>query len=138
MNTGILLMAVFLVSFVTSYIGYVMLYGFGFGLTSGIMYLVPLNTGFKFPIKKGYVSGIIIAGYGFGAFFFNIIAQNIVNPDNLKPEVMIGGHKYFCSEVADRVPLMFRILFGCYLLLTTVGILLIKEPDPDLMEELSR
>ena len=43
------------VSFVTNYFGYIIVYGFGFGITSGIMYLVPLNTGFKYPIKKGII-----------------------------------------------------------------------------------
>ncbi len=100
------------------------------------MYLVPLNTGFKYPIKKGYVSGIIIAGYGFGAFIFNIIAQNIVNPDNLKPSLKIGHHKYFTSEVADRVPFMFRCLFCCYLVLICIGVSLIKEPDEKLLARL--
>lgn len=112
------------------------MYGVGFGITSGIMYLVPLNTGFKYPIKKGYVSGIIIAGYGFGAFFFNIIAQHIVNPDNLKPTIQIGEHKYFSAEVADRVPFMFRCLFACYFVLITIGISMIKEPDEKQMARL--
>ena len=129
----ILLISILLASFVTSYIGYVFVYCVGFGITSGFMYLVPLNTGFKYPVKKGYVTGVIIAGYGFGSFIFNLIANNYVNPANMKPSLEIDGKLYFDKEIADNVPSLFRILLACYSVLLAIGIILVKEPEPALI-----
>jgi hypothetical protein len=35
-----------------------------------------------FPDNKGLVGGLILSGYGFGAFVFGFISTAIVNPDN--------------------------------------------------------
>ena len=35
-----------------------------------------------FPNNKGFVSGLIVAGFGFGSFLFNFVCLNTVNPTN--------------------------------------------------------
>ena len=37
-----------------------------------------------FPQHKGRISGIIISGFGFGTTAFNLVATNLINPDNRK------------------------------------------------------
>jgi OFA family oxalate/formate antiporter-like MFS transporter len=38
-----------------------------------------------YPNNRGIITGIILAGFGFGAFFYGFISTAIVNPNNLKP-----------------------------------------------------
>ena len=69
-----------------------------------------------FPNNRGRVSGIIIAGYGFGSFIFNFICQAFVNPNNLKPSVSYNEDgkivKYFDKTVSEKVPGMFLMMAG--------------------------
>lgn len=57
------------------------------------------------------VSGLIIAGYGFGAFTFNFVCKAIANPNNEEPDVVYieDGKKvkYFGPGVYNNVPFMF-------------------------------
>ena len=42
---------------------------------------MPIYNSWKyFPDNKGLVGGIVVAGFGFGAFVFNIVSTAIVNP----------------------------------------------------------
>jgi hypothetical protein len=80
----------------------------GFPLGIGILYYIPLNSGWEFsPNNRGLVSGLIIARFGFGAFIFGFITTAIVNPDNVKvidPKSKDPNAGYYPKEVADRVP----------------------------------
>lgn len=57
------------------------------------------------------VSGLIIAGYGFGAFIFNFVCKAICNPNNVEPSVSFEEDgkikKYFPRDVFKNVPFMF-------------------------------
>eukprot|EP00330_Aristerostoma_sp_ATCC50986_P000503 CAMPEP_0114593626 /NCGR_PEP_ID=MMETSP0125-20121206/15220_1 /TAXON_ID=485358 ORGANISM="Aristerostoma sp., Strain ATCC 50986" /NCGR_SAMPLE_ID=MMETSP0125 /ASSEMBLY_ACC=CAM_ASM_000245 /LENGTH=301 /DNA_ID=CAMNT_0001792993 /DNA_START=149 /DNA_END=1050 /DNA_ORIENTATION=+ len=108
---------------------FIFLYAILVGISTGLIYMVPVICGWSyFPNKRGAVSGIIVAGYGFGSFTFNLIAVALVNPNNEKASVEIDGYKYFSSDVYDRVPMMFRILSLCYLLTGLIGACLVKMP----------
>ncbi len=78
------------------------------------------------------VSGICLAGFGFGSLVFGLICQAIVNPNNQKAVIVayINGVKntYFEECVANQVPKMFRVLAGIYLILGTTAWLLIQFP----------
>ena len=56
------------------------------------------------------------------------MALAIANPDNLPASVKIGGSKYFSEEIYSKVPDMYRVLAGCYLVVGVVGSLLLKDP----------
>ena len=80
---------------------------FPFGI--GMMYYVPIICGWEwFPNRKGLISGIIIGGFGFGAFIFGFVTTAIANPNNLKVAVPDDGtgttDKLFPVEVAKNVP----------------------------------
>ena len=51
-----------------------------------------------FVDNKGVVSGIIIGGFGFGAFIFGFISTAIANPDNLPVRVPQDG-----SDLTDEL-----------------------------------
>jgi OFA family oxalate/formate antiporter-like MFS transporter len=126
--------AMLIVSFVENMALFIVIYSVLIGISTGLMYMLPIVCGWKyFPNNKGMVSGIIIAGYGFGSFFFTLICNAIVNPDNSKPSVKKietdgSTQLYFDSNVYDKVPTMFRVLFGVFIGLGTIGGLLIKYP----------
>jgi OFA family oxalate/formate antiporter-like MFS transporter len=50
------------------------LYGCLSGLGIGIAFMVPIYTSwYHFPDRRGLISGIIMAGFGFGTFLFSIL-----------------------------------------------------------------
>jgi MFS transporter, OFA family, oxalate/formate antiporter len=63
-----------------------------------------------FPNSRGVISGLTIAGYGFGSFIFNFVCQSIANPSNKHPDVPVKENgvtvKYFGPDVYDEVPKM--------------------------------
>lgn len=118
-----------IVSFVTNYVIFIIIYTVMIGLASGMVYMTPIVCGWKyFPNRKGLISGAIIAGYGFGSFTFNMIALALVNPNNETATVVHDGHSYFGEDVASRVPFMLRILAIIYISVGAIGCLLVKMP----------
>ena len=102
--------------------------GVFFGMGLGLAYSPPISASARwFPEQKGLVTGIIISGFGGGAFFFGSIANAMVNPDNLA----VASDGYFDPKgpVASNVPNMYIILGCLYFLFITLGGLLISEPS---------
>ena len=76
------LIGVFLSSFTRNLWLFMLFYGILNGLGSGMCYFVPLVCGWEyFPHKKGLVSGLVLAGYGFSSFIFSLVSTYLVNPD---------------------------------------------------------
>jgi len=90
------------------------------GIGQGLIYMPIYENCFKyFPTKKGFVSGIINSGFGFGAFIFSQIAQFVVNPDNISSEKLDGSKdKVFPEKVYENFPTLILILSFVYLGLT--------------------
>ena len=62
----------------------VITYGVMFGLGIALSYNLPLVVAMRwFPDKKGLVNGIIVGGFGLGAFIFNPVQTTYLNPRNL-------------------------------------------------------
>ena len=83
------------------------------------------------PGKGGFASGIIVAGFGCGPLIFNQVQSSFINPNNLPTVIDPTGastDKYFPIEVASRVPNVFLLLAGCYVVLQAIGLLLMVEP----------
>ena len=85
-------------------------YGFMFGLGIALAYAPPMAVAMRwFPNKKGLVNGIIVGGFGLGAFIFNFVQTTYLNPQNRSP----GKDGYFSLEqndVLERVPSVFLLL----------------------------
>ena len=98
-------------SFALSTGAFFVLYAVGFGIGKGFLYPAPLNAGWShLPGRKGFVSGLIVSGLGIGSLLFGILAQKIVNPNNISPSMVTVAdgieEPYFPDSVNERVPLM--------------------------------
>jgi Na+/melibiose symporter-like transporter len=52
----------------------------------------------------------------------------MINPDNDKPKTKYHGHKYYDSQISQRVPEALRWLAFIYLIISVVGFLLLTRP----------
>lgn len=105
-------------------------YGLMFGTGIGIAYAIPLSCAMKwFPQKKGLVNGMVVAGFGGGAFIFNQVQTAFINPDNLPADKEVGGQSYFDQpEVLRQVRKVFILLGCCYAAMQFIGSLLLCDP----------
>ena len=123
MSTGVLL------SYVAIKVSFWLLlvtYGVLFGLGVGIAYVGPLACAMRWmPRWKGAMAGLVLAGFGLGALVFTPIQTIFINPDNKRSDI----EGYFLDDgVLDRVPSVFLLLGGLYLVIQLVGSLLIVDP----------
>jgi len=106
-------------------------YGFMFGLGTALAYAPPMAVAMKwFPRKKGLVNGIIVGGFGMGAFVFNTVQTTYLNPNNHSP----GPDGYFSEsqgDVLNRVPSVFLLLGVIYGLMQLVAVMLVSSPTED-------
>ena len=127
---GIMSLGVFL-SYVAVRVSFWLLlltYGVLFGVGVGIAYVGPLACAMRWmPRWKGLMAGLVLAGYGLGALVFTPIQTAFINPHNHRPE----GDVFTQAEVLDRVPSVFLLLGGLYILLQVVGSLLIVDPSEE-------
>ena len=74
--------------------------------------MVAFITGWEwFPEKRGLMTGISLFSYGLGSFFFTLMANNLMNPDDLKPTLIINEDlRFFDEEIAMNLPKMIRNL----------------------------
>ena len=119
-----MLSAILISSYQTNWVVYLFLYACLYPIGIGICYFVPLVCGWEYyPKRKGFVSGLIMCGFGMGAFAFGFISTAIANPNNEKP----GDDKYFPRDVADNVPKMFQICVALWAVLCVISILTISR-----------
>ena len=88
----IMITSIYLASIQKTWIGFVLFYCLGFPFGIGCVYFVPIVCGWEwFPENKGLISGLTLAGFGFGASIFGYITTAIANPDNLKTAIPQDG-----------------------------------------------
>jgi len=133
-GTTLALGGIFASTFVTNFYAFMILFGFYYGVGIGVCYLVPLACTWEyFPKRKGLISGIIIGGFGFGAFFFGFISFALVNPENAEPDVEVDGGKIFGPDTtqAQLAPRMIRINCAIWLVMVLISIALIRRKQPE-------
>lgn len=93
------------------------------GLGVGVAYAAPLVALMSWmPHRKGLASGIVTAGFGGGAFIFNMVEVKFMNPANVKKT-----DDYFQDdEVLDNIPGLFLVLAVTYFCLQIVGCFLLR------------
>lgn len=64
-----------------------------------------------FPTRKGMVSSFTMFANGLGPICANTLTTMVVNPNNLKPWVIVEEgattYRFYADEVSSRVPWMF-------------------------------
>jgi MFS family permease len=120
--------SIFMASFQTNLKDFIKFYSLLFGFGVGLAYTAPMAAGFKcLPNSKGLVSGGVLAGFGLGGFFFNMIGSSLVNPKGINP---VGG--VFPDEIYEGFPNMLRKLSLIYAAVSTLGAMLVTEaPVPE-------
>jgi len=100
-------------------------YGFVSALGQGIALIPTMTIGMRwFPNHKGMAMGVVVGGFGGGAFIFNQIQTAILNPDNINPE----GEYFTNPELLARVPSLMLILAGIYISIQLTACCLVTEP----------
>ena len=120
----------FIASFSNGLTMYTIFFAGFMGIGNGICYITPIIIGWEFfPKNKGFVSGVVMTGFGLASFIYSFVAEAIVNPDKEKPSVVTTGGKIYPkdSEVAGRVPKMLWILSICWTGQAIIALILIKR-----------
>ena len=113
--------SIYMASLMKSWWAFVAFYCIGYPVGIGMVYWPPIMCGWEwFPNNKGLVSGLIVAGYGFGAFFFGFISTGIVNPGNVKVDKEHGS--FFPKTVSDNVPYMFHMCLVIWAVLVAISV----------------
>ena len=100
-------------------------YGFVSALGQGIALIPTMTIGMRwFPNQKGMAMGVVVGGFGGGAFIFNQIQTAILNPDNIAPD----GEYFTNPELLARVPTLMLILAGIYISIQLLACCLVTEP----------
>ena len=101
-------------------------YGFISALGQGIALIPTMTIGMRwFPDNKGTAMGIVVGGFGGGAFIFNQIQTAILNPENISTD----GEYFTDPELLERVPRLMLILGALYFSIQLFACLLVTEPD---------
>jgi OFA family oxalate/formate antiporter-like MFS transporter len=96
------------------------------GAGIGLAYVVPIATAVKwFPDKKGLVSGLAVAGFGFGAFIWILIANP---PSVLGFTGLISPQAGTFAYTITNVDTAFLIYGFLFLVLVLSGSLVMKNP----------
>mmetsp|Transcript_104134 Transcript_104134/g.324694 ORF Transcript_104134/g.324694 Transcript_104134/m.324694 type:complete len:336 (+) Transcript_104134:2-1009(+) len=87
------------------------------------------------PERGGLAAGVVVLGYGAGAFVFDPVQAALVNPRNLVPSHAERDGRYFDWEdplvvdhVLRRVPGLFLALGLVYVVVQALGASLLLEP----------
>ncbi len=113
-----------------SFVGKLATIGIIGGAGIGLAYVVPIATGVKwFPDKKGLVSGIAVAGFGFGAFIWILLANppSVLGFSGLISKTVIDAAHPFAYTVAN-VDMTFIIYGVLFLVLVVIGSLVMVNP----------
>lgn len=134
----LMLSSILIASFMQTWWTFVVFYAILFPIGAGICYWVPIMCGWEwFPERKGLVSGLILAGFGFSSFIFGFITTAIANPHDLTVRIDYGSgsnDKLFPEEVANRVPEMFRYCLIPWSLLGLAAIFTVTR-NPDYLKQ---
>lgn len=92
-----------------------------FGIAIGLSYLAVLrNTWNYFPEKKGVLGGIILSGYGLSALSFTSLADELVNPDGVKPD----AEGFYPADIAENMHYFIFLELIIFVIMGTLGIIL--------------
>ena len=112
-------------------------YGFFEGTGIGIIYIATLGCAMKWlPRYKGIGAGIVSAGTGAGALFFDVLQTSFINQHNRLPDCTqsyfdgVSEQYYTQQEILIRVKIMFLVTVGCYVVLLAIGSLFLCDPHP--------
>lgn len=73
------------------------------GIGTGIInYPSTANACEWFTDNNGIIIGLIETSLSLGSFFFNLIGEKIINPDNSEPTIKDGNYSYYTPEISQK------------------------------------
>jgi len=79
-------------SYVTTLLGLYLTYGLFCGIGTGIVYVGVVGLMVRwFPDRRGFATGIVAAGYGFGALLTNTPIYNMINESGYRHTLLVFG-----------------------------------------------
>ncbi|KAK6053339.1 hypothetical protein COOONC_09154 [Cooperia oncophora] len=107
--------------------------GFFASFGSSIAYNAILTTAQRwFPENVGLAGGMIVGGYGCGAFILSPLQTGFINPLDYR----VNSDGFFTQEdLLERVPQVFIVMAVVFALLQTVGLLFVGQPIEQLYIE---
>lgn len=133
LGSFILISGTFLASISTTVSQMIITDGIMFGIGLGLCYTGPISAAVRWlPNQKGLVTGIIVGGFGCGAFAFGFIATSVLNPHHQGVNQSGPDANYFSADstIVANVPALFRYLGMVYTVVMITGSMLIQEPVP--------
>uniref|UniRef100_A0AC34QMX0 Major facilitator superfamily (MFS) profile domain-containing protein n=1 Tax=Panagrolaimus sp. JU765 TaxID=591449 RepID=A0AC34QMX0_9BILA len=111
-----------------SYVLLLIVMGFFGTFGQGIAYNCVLIQAQKWlPERVGLASGLIVAGFGSGAFLMAPIQTKFINPNNYH----VDSEGFFTqTDLLERVPYLFLLLAGIFTILQVFGLIFIADPLP--------
>ena len=80
-------LAMILAALTSTFTQFIVCFAVLYGIGIGTCYFAPLACGWEWvPERKGFVTGVILGAFGFGALIFSFVALAVVNPDNVQAE----------------------------------------------------
>jgi len=92
---------VFLSGFAPNLVGLYLAHGVLGGIGLGLGYIVPLAVLIAwFPDKRGFITGLAVAGFGLGAFAVSPLATELIRSDGVQHTLSLLGAAYLAIIVA--------------------------------------
>lgn len=82
-----------------------------------------------FPKRSGFVSGIVVGGFGLGGLIFSYLSVKLVNPWNLSQTTDENGYVVFDEAVLERVPYMIRVCSISHAAIVLLAVILASDPS---------
>lgn len=109
-----------------SFIGKLLTIGIVGGAGIGFAYVVPIAVGVRwFPDKKGLLSGLAVAGFGFGAFIWIMLASPPAIL-GIRGLINVDSRVYTIANV-DQVFMIYGIIF--LILIVTGSLVMVNPPE---------
>jgi len=126
---GTIVATLLAVSFIRNYYAFLLLYMFGFGISVGLLYIIPLAVIYAyFPNNRGSAGGVLVAGFTIGTFCFDMISEKIINPENLKLDDLKEENIMSPDALPERASIFFWVLAGFFFLTTALAIIFVQKP----------
>ena len=121
-------------------VGWGVLIGGGVGFAYGCAVRMPA---LWFPAHKGLVSGISLAAYGGGSFFFNLVIRALANPDGVPERAGSSADastwaRDYHDYMVRTVPRTLYVVAAIAFVLIAGGALFMQHPDPEALRSQRR
>ena len=108
----------------TKYLTFYLLYSIAFAIPQGLTYMAPVHHAWLFfPNSAGLISGLILAGYGFGALIFDNVSTALINPN----DDSVDENDWYPSEVNENFEKMMYVLIVSWAICILIGIIMVFE-----------